>query len=85
MALRGVDDTCFVVCEVWDEKDRTRRHLALKDANGFEPPCDDILAVMAEHPKFERIDDTVDQESSMCLCFRGEENLGGGGEDDVDA
>ena len=37
-ALRGVDDTCFVVCGVWDDRDRKRRHIALRDADGFSPP-----------------------------------------------
>ena len=52
-ALRIVDDTCFVVCEVWDERDSKRRHLALRDADGFGPPCDNVFAAMAEHPNFE--------------------------------
>ena len=46
VALRGVDSTCFVVCEVWDERDRKMRHLALGDTDVFEPPCDDVIAVM---------------------------------------
>ena len=25
-AIRDVDDTCFVVCEVWDKRDRNRRY-----------------------------------------------------------
>ena len=33
VALRGVDNTCFVVCEVWDDRDGKSRHLSLKDAN----------------------------------------------------
>ena len=37
-ALHGVNDTCFVFCEVWDERDRKRRHLALRDADGSRPP-----------------------------------------------
>ena len=53
-ALRGVNDTCFIVCEVWDERDRKRRHIALREADGFRPPCDDVLASMTEHPNFER-------------------------------
>ena len=70
--LRGVEDTCFVFCEVWDERDRKRRHLALRDAGGFGPPCDDVLATMVEHPNVERIEDILDQDSNMCLRFRGE-------------
>ena len=65
--LRGVDDTCFVVCEVWDERDRNRRHLTLRDAYIFWPPCDVLLAAMAEHPNFERIGDIIDQDRNMCL------------------
>ena len=53
-ALRGVNNTCFFVCEVWYERDRTRRYLALRNADGYGPPCDDVLAAMAEHPNFER-------------------------------
>ena len=52
VALRGVDNACFVVCEVWDERDRKRRNFSLRNADGFRPPCDDILAALAEHPKF---------------------------------
>ena len=71
VALRGVDDTCLFVYEVWDERDRKRRHIALMDANGFGPPCDNVLAAMAEHPNFGRIDNIVDQDRNMCLRFRG--------------
>ena len=53
-ALRGVNNTCFVVCEVWDERDRKRRYLALRNDDGSGPPCDDFLAAMTEHPNFER-------------------------------
>ena len=49
-ALRGIENTCFVVCEVWDERNMKRRHIALRDADGFGPPCDDVLAAMVEHP-----------------------------------
>ena len=84
-SLCGVNDTCFVVCEVWDERDRKRRrrkrrHLSLRDANGFRPPCDDFLAAMAEHPNFKRIDDIIDQDRNLCFRFRGEEDSGGGGQ-----
>ena len=68
--LCGVDNTCFVVCEVWDEKDRSRRHLSLRDADGFRLPCNNVLAAMAEHPNFKRIDDIVDQDRNLCLRFR---------------
>ena len=56
------------------KRDRKRRHLALRDADKFGPPCDDILAAMAEHSNFERIDDIVDQDMDLCFCFRGEED-----------
>ena len=46
VVLRGVDDTCFVVCEVWDYRDRKRRNIALRDADGFVPPCDNFLVAM---------------------------------------
>ena len=69
-ALCGVDNTCFIVCEVWEERDRKRRHLALRDAYGYGPPCDDVLAAISEHPNFERIDDIIDQGSNMCFRFK---------------
>ena len=72
VALCGVDDTLFIVCEVWDKRDSKRRHLALSDANKFGPPCDDVLVAMAKHPNFERIDDIVDQDRDLCLRFMGE-------------
>ena len=53
-ALHGVNNTCFVVCEVWDDRDRKRRYLALRGADGSGPPCDDVLVAMAEHPNFNR-------------------------------
>ena len=53
-ALRGVKDTFFVVCKVWDDRDRKRRYISLRDANGSRPPCDDVLATIAEHPNFEQ-------------------------------
>ena len=78
VALPGVDYISFVVCEVWDERDSKRRHIALRDANGFGPTCDNVLTAMAEHPNFERIDNIIDQDRNLCLCFRGEEDSGGG-------
>ena len=50
--LYGVENTCFIVCDVWDDRDRKRRNLNLRDADGFGPPCDDVLAAMAEHSNF---------------------------------
>ena len=78
-ALRGANDTCFIVCEVWDVRDKKRRHLSLRGANVFGPPCDDVLAAMVEHPNFERIDDIVDTDKNMCFCFKGRKIWGGGG------
>ena len=52
--INSVNNTCFVVCEVWDETDRKRRYLDLRDADGSRHPYDDVLAAMAEHPNFER-------------------------------
>ena len=79
VALHGVDNTCFVVCEVWDERDRKRRHISPSGTPiVFGTPCDDVLAVMAEHSNFERIDDIDDQDRNMCLRFRGEEDSGDG-------
>ena len=46
VVLRGVDDICFIVCEVWDYRDRKRRNIALRDADGFVPPCDNVLVAM---------------------------------------
>ena len=53
-ALHDVNDACFVVCEVWDERDTKRRFFALRNADGSGPPCDDVLTAIAEHPNFER-------------------------------
>ena len=52
VAPRGVEDTCFVICEVWYERDRNSKHLGHRYANGFGPTCDDIFPAMAEHPIF---------------------------------
>ena len=71
VSLRGVNVTCFVVCEVQDNTVRKRRHLAFRDADGFGPPCNDVLAAMEEHPNFERIENTVDQYRNLCFRFRG--------------
>ena len=79
MALRGIDDTCFIGCEVWDESDRKMRHLALRDADGFGPPCSDVLTAMAENPNFKRINNIVSQDRNMYFFFRGWEDSGGGG------
>ena len=73
VALCGVNNTCFVVCEVWDERDRNRRHIAFRDADGFGPPCDDILAAMAENPNFERINNIFYQDRNLLFRFKGEE------------
>ena len=76
--LHIVDNACFVVYEVWYERDSKRRYLALRDADGFGPPCDDVLSAMAEYPKSERINNIVDQDRNLCFRFRGEEDLVGG-------
>ena len=68
---------------MWDDRDRKRRHITLRDAGGFRPPCNDFLVTIAEHPNFDRIDDIIDQDRNFCLHFRGEEDSGG--EDDDDA
>ena len=65
-------------CEVLDDRDKKRRHPALRGADRFRSPCDNVLAAMAEHPNFGRIDNIVDQDRNMCLRFRGGEDLGGG-------
>ena len=77
MALRSVGENCSVVCEVWDDRERKRRHTPLRDSDGFRHPCDNVLSAMAEHPNFERINDIVDQDRNLCLRFRGEEDSGG--------
>ena len=74
VALCGIENTCFVVCEVWGDRDRKRRNSPLRDANGFRPPCDDALTSMAEHPNFKRIKNIVDQDRNLCLRFRGDDN-----------
>ena len=53
-ALRGFNNTCFVVCEVWYDRDRKKRYLFLRDTDGSGPPCNDVLVAMVEHPNFER-------------------------------
>ena len=78
VVLHGVDDTFFVVCGLWDDRGRKRRHLTLKDADGFKPPYDNVLAAMAEHPNFKRNCVIVDQDMNLCLLFRGQEYSGGG-------
>ena len=78
VALRGIDDTCCVVCVVWYERDMKRRHISLRYADGFRPPCNDILASMVEHPNFEWIDYIADQDRNLCFLFRGEEYWGEG-------
>ena len=60
VALRVVENTSFIVYEVWDKRDMKRRNLSLRYANGLGPPCDDFLATMAEHPNFELINNIVD-------------------------
>ena len=39
---------------MWYERYGKRRYIDLRDDDGFRPPCDDVLANMAEHPNFER-------------------------------
>ena len=78
VALHSVDDTCFVVCGVWDERDRKMRHFALRYAYGFGPSCDNVLSTMEEHTNFKWINDTVDQNMNLYFRFRGGEYLGGG-------
>ena len=55
-------------------------NISLRGADGFGPPCNDVLATMSEHPNFKRIDYIFDQDRNMCLFFSGEEDLGGRGE-----
>jgi hypothetical protein len=61
--LSETTNTCFVICEVWDEKDRKKRHKAIIDAEG--KPGDDVLAAMEMYPQFERLDDVVDHERNL--------------------
>ena len=51
-AFHGVNGTCFVFCEVWDERDKKRMYLAPRDTYGFRPPYNGILAATVEHPNF---------------------------------
>ncbi len=74
-ALRGADkilketnNVCYVVCEVWDIKDKKRRHLAVRDTlteDGDGEPGHGVLTSMAAYPQFERLPDIVDQDRNM--------------------
>ena len=77
-ALRGVIDTCFVICEVWDDRDRKRRYLPLSDADGSGPPCDNSSPPWRNILTSSRIDDIVDHNWNLCFPFRGEKDSGEG-------
>ena len=81
-ALRGIDNTCFVVCEVWYERYRKRRHLFHRDAYGFRPPYDNVISAIVEYPNFEYIYNIVDQDRNLGFRFRGSEDSGEGDDDD---
>jgi len=61
--LSEIKDTCYIVCEVWDEKDRKKRHKAVVDAEG--KPGDAVLAAIEAYSQFERLDDIVDQDRNL--------------------
>jgi len=67
--LSQIHATCFIVAEVWDEKDRKKRHKAIID-----PDCksgDDVLAAMAPYHQFERLPDIIDQDRNLFFQYNG--------------
>lgn len=59
--LRGIDHTCFIIAEVWDDRDLKKRHKAVLDPR----PDDEILEIMSTFSNFERKEDIVDQERNL--------------------
>lgn len=79
--LKESNHTCFIICEVWDEKDRRRRQKALENRVTLETdvnsdgrlsvddyemsPEDEIVSIMAQYKQFYRHDDIVDQDRNL--------------------
>lgn len=73
-ALKGAQDilsqinaTCFIVAEIWDEKDRKKRQKAVID-----PDCEsgfDVLAAMKPYQQFERLPDIIDQDRNLFFQY----------------
>lgn len=59
--LRGIDHTCFIIAEVWDDRDLKKRHKAVIDPR----PDGEILEIMNNFSNFERKEDIVDQERNL--------------------
>jgi FkbM family methyltransferase len=62
---------CFVVAEVWNERDCKRRGM------GEAKPDDGVIAAMQQHPHFQRVDDIVDVERNLVFECISEEQLRG--------
>ncbi len=79
--LKESNDTCFIICEVWDGKDRRRRQKALENRVTLETdrnnegefiiddyemsPEDEIISIMAQYKQFYRHDDIVDHDRNL--------------------
>lgn len=64
--LSQVNKTCYIIAEVWDEKDRKMRRRASSTFNtDGSIPEEEILTIMNDHPQFLRLDDIVDQERNL--------------------
>ena len=61
--LEEMKDTCFIICEVWDDKDRRRRKNAIAD--NIVTAEDEIVDIMARFPHFIRQEDIIDQDRNL--------------------
>lgn len=64
--LCQVNNTCYIIAEVWGEKDRKMRRRAspLLHSDGCDPQ-EEILNFMKNHSQFHRLEDIVDQERNL--------------------
>lgn len=60
--LRETTTDCYIICEVWDERDRKMRKKAIREDTLAGR---DVLTLMGKFPQFERTDDIVDQERNL--------------------
>jgi hypothetical protein len=66
--ISQINDTCFIVAEIWDEKDCKKRQKAV-----INPDCrpgDDVLASMMPFDQFERLADIVDQDRNLFFKYK---------------
>mmetsp|Transcript_11635 Transcript_11635/g.21760 ORF Transcript_11635/g.21760 Transcript_11635/m.21760 type:complete len:361 (-) Transcript_11635:1809-2891(-) len=68
--LNQVTNTCYIIAEVWDEKDRRMRRTASSFHSDGSDPEEEILNIMKDYPQFERLDDIVDQERNLFFQSR---------------